>query len=63
MSTILHHFQFAVHFFSIHPELGKIKAIDRDVVDRFIEKITISKEGRIELELKFENIFQDVKGA
>ena len=25
MSTILHHFQFAVHFFSIHPKLSKLK--------------------------------------
>lgn len=46
-----------------YKDLGKIKAIDRDVVDRFIEKIIISKEGRIELEWKFENIFQDTKSA
>ena len=44
-------------------DLGKIKRIDRDVVDRFIEKITISKEGRVELEWKFENIFEGVKSA
>ena len=37
--------------------VGKIKKIDRDVVDRFIEKIIISKEGRVEIKWNFENIF------
>ena len=40
-----------------YKELGKIKKIDRDVVDRFIEKIIISKEGRVEIKWNFENIF------
>ena len=40
-----------------YKELGKIKKIDRNVVDRFIEKIIISKEGRVEIKWNFENIF------
>ena len=46
-----------------YKELGKIKKIDRDVVDRFIDEIIISREGRVEIKWNFENIFEFVKSA
>lgn len=46
-----------------YKELGKIKKIDRDVVDRFIDEIIISREGRAEIKWNFENIFEFVKSA
>ena len=46
-----------------YKELGKIKKIDRDVIDRFIEVIVISKEGRVEIKWNFENFFEFLKGA
>ena len=44
-----------------YKELGKIKKIDRDVVDRFIDEIIISREGRVEIKWNFENIFEFAK--
>ena len=46
-----------------YKELGKIKKIDRNVVDRFIDEIIISREGRVEIKWNFENIFEFVKSA
>ena len=44
-----------------YKELGKIKKINRDIVDRFIDESIISKEGRVEIKWNFENIFEFVK--
>ena len=40
-----------------YKEIGAIKKIDRNVVDKFINKMIVSKEGRVELEWNFKNIF------
>ena len=40
-----------------YKEIGAIKKIDRNVVDKFIKKMMVSKDGRVELEWNFKNIF------
>ena len=40
-----------------YKEIGAIKKIDRNVVDKFIKKMIVSKDGRVELEWNFKNIF------
>ena len=41
----------------VYKEIGEIKKIDRNVVDKLISKIIVSKEGRVELQWNFKNIF------
>lgn len=40
-----------------YKEIGAIKKIDRNVVDKLINKMIVSKEGRVELHWNFKNIF------
>ena len=40
-----------------YKEIGAIKKIDRNVVDKLVNKMIVSKEGRVELEWNFKNIF------
>ncbi len=42
----------------IYKEIGEIKKIDRKVVEKFIDKMIVSKEGRVEIQWIFEEIFQ-----
>lgn len=41
-----------------YKEIGEIKKIDRNVVEKFIKKIIVSKEGRVEFQWNFKNIFE-----
>ena len=41
----------------VYKEIGAIKKIDRKVVDKLVNKMIVSKEGRVELEWNFKNIF------
>lgn len=41
-----------------YKEIGEIKKIDRNVVEKFINKMIVSKEGRVELQWNFKNIFE-----
>lgn len=41
-----------------YKEIGAIKKIDRGVVEKLISRIIVSKEGRVELEWIFKDIFQ-----
>ena len=42
----------------VYKEIGEIKKIDRKVVEKFIDKIIVNKEGRVEIQWIFKEIFQ-----
>ena len=42
----------------VYMEIGEIKKIDRKVVEKLIDKIIVSKEGRVEIQWTFKEIFQ-----
>ena len=42
----------------IYKEIGEIKKIDRKVVEKFIDKIIVNREGRVEIQWTFKEIFQ-----
>ena len=39
-------------------EIGEIKKIDRNVVEKLVDKMIVSKEGRVEIQCTFKEIFQ-----
>lgn len=41
-----------------YKEIGAIKKIDRNVVEKLIKKMIVSKEGRVEMQWNFQNIFE-----
>lgn len=43
----------------VYMEIGAIKKIDRNVVERLIDKMIVSKEGRVEIKWIFKEIFQN----
>lgn len=45
-------------FVATYNEIGTIKELTRDIVEKLIEKIIISKEGRIEIVWKFGDVFK-----
>ena len=42
----------------VYKEIGEIKKIDRKVVEKFIDKIIVNREGRVEIQWTFKEIFQ-----
>ena len=42
----------------VYKEIGAIKKIDRNVVEKLIEKIIVSKDGRVEVIWKYKDISQ-----
>jgi len=42
----------------IYKEIGEIKKIDRKVVEKLVDKMIVSKEGRVEIQWTFKEIFQ-----
>ena len=42
----------------IYKEIGEIKKIDRNVVEKLVDKMIVSKEGRVEIQWTFKEIFQ-----
>ena len=42
----------------VYKEIGEIKKIDRRVVEKFIDKIIVNREGRVEIQWTFKEIFQ-----
>ena len=42
----------------VYKEIGEIKKIDRKVVEKFIDKIIVNKEGRVEIQWTVKEIFQ-----
>ena len=43
----------------VYMEIGAIKKIDRNVVEKLIDKMIVSKEGRVEIQWIFKEIFQN----
>ena len=43
----------------VYKEIGEIKKIDRKVVEKFIDKIIVNREGRVEIQWIFKEIFQN----
>jgi len=43
----------------VYKEIGEIKKIDRKVVEKFIDKIIVKREGRVEIQWRFKEIFQN----
>ena len=43
----------------IYKEIGEIKKIDRNVVEKLIDKMIVNKEGRVEIQWTFKEIFQN----
>ena len=41
----------------IYKEIGEIKKIDRNVVEKLVDKMVVSKEGRVEIQWTFKEIF------
>ena len=42
----------------VYKEIGEIKKIDRKVVEKLIDKMIVKKEGRVEIQWTFKEIFQ-----
>ena len=42
----------------VYKEIGAIKKIDRNVVEKLIEKMIVSKDGRVEVIWNYKDIFQ-----
>ena len=42
----------------VYKEIGEIKKIDRNVVEKLVDKMIVSKEGRVEIQWTFKEIFQ-----
>ena len=42
----------------VYKEIGEIKKIDRNVVEKLINKIIVNKEGGVEIQWTFKEIFQ-----
>ena len=42
----------------VYKEIGEIKKIDRKVVEKFIDKIIVNREGRVEIQWTFKEIFR-----
>ena len=42
----------------VYMEIGEIKKIDRKVVEKLVDKMIVSKEGRVEIQWTFKEIFQ-----
>ena len=42
----------------IYKEIGEIKKIDRNVVEKLINKMIVNKEGGVEIQWTFKEIFQ-----
>ena len=42
----------------VYMEIGEIKKIDRNVVEKLVNKMIVSKEGRVEVQWIFKEIFQ-----
>ena len=42
----------------VYKEIGEIKKIDRKVVEKLVDKMIVSKEGRVEIQWTFKEIFQ-----
>ena len=45
----------------IYKEIGEIKKIDRNVVEKLVDKMIVSKEGRVEIQWIFKEIFKTHK--
>ena len=45
----------------IYKEIGEIKTIDRNVVEKLVDKMIVSKEGRVEIQWTFKEIFQSAQ--
>ena len=45
----------------IYKEIGEIKKIDRKVVEKLIDKMIVSKEGRVGIQWTFKEIFQSAQ--
>ena len=43
----------------VYMEIGEIKKIDRNVVEKLVDKMIVSKEGRVEIQWIFKEIFQN----
>ena len=41
----------------IYKEIGEIKKIDRNVVEKLVDKMIVSKEGGVEIQWTFKEIF------
>ena len=41
----------------IYKEIGEIKTIDRNVVEKLVDKMVVSEEGRVEIQWTFKEIF------
>ncbi len=44
----------------VYKEIGEIKKIDRNVVEKLIDKMIVNKEGRVEIQWIFKEIFKSV---
>ena len=42
----------------VYKEIGEIKKIDRNVVEKLVDKMVVSKEGRVEIQWTFKEIFK-----
>ena len=45
----------------VYKEIGAIKKIDRNVVEKLIEKMIVSKDGRVEVIWNYKDIFQSAQ--
>ena len=43
----------------VYKKIGEIKKIDRNVVEKLINKMIVNKEGGVEIQWRFKEIFQN----